>query len=128
MKQTVPMIFLCVLLFGCGSSGRQPDDGSIALIDSNRLKGVIIAHTADKYDAYRGQYTIIAMLKHTGHLRLKYLQLNAVYYDTDGKQLARSIGGPESELMPGDSAIVKTTWVFPTAADLPNKVVLTVSN
>lgn len=92
------------------------------------LKGIKCTHTADKYDESHGQYKVQAMIVHTGHKRYKYMQLNASYLNADGKEVAQSIGGPGYELMPGDSAMIETGWLFTSKDSLPNKVVLTVSN
>jgi hypothetical protein len=124
MRKPILIALLAALFTGCESG-----HGVTIEVDSARIvKGVTIAHTADEYHRANGQYKVTTMIKHTGHDRLKSLQLNAFCFNETGKKIAESIGGPDTEIMPGDSAIVSTDWVFPTPESLPYKVVLTVSN
>ncbi|WP_184545193.1 hypothetical protein [Mucilaginibacter sp. FT3.2] len=131
--------FLITLLAACLLACNSPQNATTTPDEVNGppfqkisfkggLKGIKCTHMADKYDEWRGQYKVQAMIVHTGHRRYKYMQLNASYLNASGKEVAQSVGGPGYELMPGDSALIETGWLFTSKDSLPNKVVLTVSN
>jgi hypothetical protein len=134
MKSPFLVTVLVICLFSCNSpqEATNPDEVNGAPFQKISFKGglggIKCTHTADKYDESRGQYKVQAMIVHTGHKRYKYMQLNASYLNASGKEIAQSIGGPGYELMPGDSALVETGWLFTSKDSLPNKVILTVSD
>ncbi|WP_143013820.1 FxLYD domain-containing protein [Mucilaginibacter sp. OK268] len=112
-----------VILVSCESEVHKP------IIEvNNQLKDISFSRLDCRYDASNGQHRVYALLKHNGNKRLKYLQMNAIYYDANGKEIARSLGGLKYELMPGDSDVVENIWLFPTPADLPTKIVLNATN
>jgi hypothetical protein len=124
------LLFVCVALTSCGGSQHTiPND---ELPDSKLdfkggVKGIQCRHLADRYIDSISSYQVQALLINSGKKRIKYLQLNASYLNDAGKEIATALGGPESEIMPGDSGLVVVSWSF-QKDNLPNKVVLTVSN
>lgn len=122
MKFLLTLVLLGALLSGCeNGSGNPPVD----IETSTGLTGVEIVNASDKYDVEQGLYHVEATIKSTGKHTLRNIQVDAVYYDATGHQLATSKGDTESELRPGDKDKVETSYLFPTSADMPTKVILT---
>jgi hypothetical protein len=125
MKALIVLIMVSLFLSSCNLS---ESDTAVDIEVNNNLKGVEITHATDKYDQSQGLFHIRATIRHTGHQHIGNLQLKASYYDAIGNKLAESTVDPENEIKPGDCDDVETTYLFPTVADLPARVVLSAND
>nr|WP_294947420.1 hypothetical protein [uncultured Mucilaginibacter sp.] len=126
------ILFVCLVLAGCGSAAVEHADEvngpPFKKLDfKGGLKGVHCRHLAERYVDSNNSYQVQALLINGSKKRIKYLQLNATYLNEAGKQVATALGGPEAEIMPGDSGLVVVSYPFQKDS-IPNKVVLTVSD
>ncbi len=122
--------FFFVVLFGALLSGCENGSSNTAvdIETSTNIKGVEIVNTGDRYDSEEGMYRVHATIKSTGKQTLRNIRFKATYYDAQGNELAKSNGEVNDEIKPGDKDVVETTYLFPTAADMPTRVVLTAEN
>lgn len=125
MRTLIMLIMVSLFLSSCNLS---ESDTAVSIEVNNNLKGVEITHATDKYDQSEGVFHIRATIRRTGRQHINNLQLKADYYDAIGNKLAESTIDPENEIKPGDSDDVETTYLFPTVADLPARVVLTAND
>ncbi len=122
MKALILLMMVSVFLSSCDLS---ESDTTVNIEVNNSLKGVEISRATDKYDESHGLFHVRAYVKRSSQASLNNLQLKASYYDAIGNKLAESNVDPENEIKPGDSGEVETTYLFPTVADLPTRVVIT---
>ncbi|GAA3960680.1 FxLYD domain-containing protein [Mucilaginibacter dorajii] len=125
MKALIVLIMVSLFLSSCNLS---ESDTAVSIEVNNSLKGVEITQATDKYDQSQGLFHIRATIRRTGRQHIGNLQLKADYYDAIGNKLAESKVDPENEIKPGDSDDVETTYLFPTVADLPARVVLSAND
>lgn len=121
MKILILLLMVSVFLSSCDLS---ESDTAVNIEVNNSVKGVEITHATDKYDESHGLFHVRAVIKRTSSRSIDNLQLKASYYDAIGNKLAESKVDPENEIKPGDSGEVETTYLFPTVADLPTRVVI----
>jgi len=107
------------------STGTSAPVGPITIaqrVDISKLpKGIDVSQFEEKYEAYKGKWSMTMVMKNNTAKKIEYPQIDADLY-RDAELVGTATGGPGKHLKPGESGTVSYAWII--AEKVPTKIEL----